>query len=317
MTEKILVTGIVPREGLDKLFDRFDVTYSADKPFTRDFVLEHGHEYDGMILMAQKGDRELIDACSNLKVISVNGVGYDHVDVNYAKQKGIVVSNSPREVRIPTAEFTMTLMLAAVKRLHFYDGIVRRGDWIDPSERKYQGRTLNGLTLGVFGMGRIGKSVAKLAQAFGMKVIYNNDRPFGEEFDRENNCEYVDFDELLRRSDVVTIHAPELPSTHGVFNAEAFAKMKNDAYLINAARGPIVQEKALVDALESGQIAGAGLDVFEFEPKVSEKLRSLPNVVLSPHAGTGTIEARIGLAAEATDNLISFFDGKPINVVNK
>lgn len=317
MTEKILVTGIVPREGLDKLFDRFDVTYSADKPFTRDFVLEHGHEYDGMILMAQKGDRELIDACSNLKVISVNGVGYDHVDVNYAKQKGIVVSNSPREVRIPTAEFTMTLILAAVKRLHFYDGIVRRGDWIDPSERKYQGRTLDGLTLGVFGMGRIGKSVAKYAQAFGMKVIYNNDCPFGEEFDRENNCEYVDFDELLKRSDVVTIHAPELPSTHGVFNAEAFAKMKNDAYLINAARGPIVQEKALVDALESGQIAGAGLDVFEFEPKVSEKLRSLPNVVLSPHAGTGTIEARIGLAAEATDNLISFFGGKPINVVNK
>ncbi|MDF7641026.1 NAD(P)-dependent oxidoreductase [Bifidobacterium sp. ESL0784] len=317
MTEKILVTGIVPREGLDKLFDRFDVTYSADKPFTRDFVLEHGHEYDGMILMAQKGDRELLDACNNLKVISLNGVGYDHVDVAYAKQKGIVVSNSPREVRIPTAEFTMALILAAVKRLHFYDGIVRRGDWIDPSERKYQGRTLNGLTLGVFGMGRIGKTVAKYAQAFGMKVIYNNDCPLGEDFDRENNCEYVSFDDLLKRSDVVTIHAPELPSTHGLFDAEAFARMKNDAYLINAARGPIVQEQALVDALESGQIAGAGLDVFEFEPKVSEKLRSLPNVMLSPHAGTGTIEARIGLAAEATDNLISFFDGKPINVVNK
>ncbi|WEV69950.1 NAD(P)-dependent oxidoreductase [Bifidobacterium sp. ESL0775] len=317
MTEKILVTGIVPREGLDKLFDRFDVTYSADKPFTRDFVLEHGHEYDGMILMAQKGDRELIDACDNLKVISVNGVGYDHVDVAYAKEKGIVVSNSPREVRIPTAEFTMTLILATVKRLHFYDGIVRRGEWIDPSERKYQGRTLNGLTLGVFGMGRIGKTVAKLAQAFGMKVIYNNDIPFGEDFDRENNCEYVSFDELLKRSDVVTIHAPELPSTHGVFNADAFAKMKDTAYLVNAARGPIVQEEALVEALESGQIAGAGLDVFEFEPKVSEELRSLSNVVLSPHAGTGTVEARIGLAAEAADNLISFFDGKPINVVNK
>ncbi|MCO6558304.1 MAG: hydroxyacid dehydrogenase [Bifidobacterium sp.] len=317
MTEKILVTGIVPREGLDKLFDRFDVTYSADKPFTRDFVLEHGHEYDGMILMAQKGDRELIDACDNLKVISVNGVGYDHVDVDYAKQKGIVVSNSPREVRIPTAEFTMTLILATVKRLHFYDGIVRRGEWIDPSERKYQGRTLNGLTLGVFGMGRIGKTVAKLAQAFGMKVIYNNDVPFGEDFDRENNCEYVSFDELLKRSDVVTIHAPELPSTHGVFNADAFAKMKDTAYLVNAARGPIVQEKALVEALKTGQIAGAGLDVFEFEPKVSEELRSLSNVVLSPHAGTGTVEARIRLAAEATDNLISFFDGKPINVVNK
>ncbi|HGA2022328.1 TPA: NAD(P)-dependent oxidoreductase [Streptococcus agalactiae] len=315
--KKILVTGIVPKEGLRKLMDRFDVTYSEDRPFSRDYVLEHLSEYDGWLLMGQKGDKEMIDAGENLQIISLNAVGFDHVDTAYAKEKGIVVSNSPQAVRVPTAEMTFALILAASKRLAFYDSIVRSGDWIDPSEQRYQGLTLQGSTLGIYGMGRIGLTVANFAKAFGMTVVYNDVYRLPEDKEKELGVTYLEFDQLIETADVITIHAPALPSTIHKFNKDVFAKMKNRSYLINAARGPIVSEEALIEALKEGEIAGAGLDVFENEPQVSEGLRSLDNVIMSPHAGTGTIEGRRTLAEEAADNIIAFFDGKPQNIVNK
>jgi lactate dehydrogenase-like 2-hydroxyacid dehydrogenase len=315
--KQILVTGIVPREGLDELFERFDVTYTQDEPFSRAWVLDHANHYDGMILMAQRGDKEFIDACDRLKIISLNAVGYDHVDTAYAKEHGIAVANSPQAVRIPTAELTFSLLLAAVKRLHFYDATVREGDWFDVSERRLQGRTLHGLTLGIFGMGRIGKTVAEYATAFGMSVIYNDSHHLDADTEARTGYRYVEFDELLKRSDVITIHAPGLPSTTGLFDAAAFQAMKDDAYIINAARGPIINQNDLITALKQGDIAGAGLDVFETEPNIPEALRELPNVIMSPHAGTGTVEGRIELAKEAANNIISFFDGTPVNVVNK
>lgn len=315
--KKILVTGIVPKEGLRKLMDRFDVTYSEDRPFSRDYVLEHLSEYDGWLLMGQKGDKEMIDAGENLQIISLNAVGFDHVDTAYAKEKGIVVSNSPQAVRVPTAEMTFALILAASKRLAFYDSIVRSGEWVDPSEQRYQGLTLQGSTLGIYGMGRIGLTVANFAKAFGMTVVYNDVYRLPEDKEKELGVTYLEFDQLIETADVITIHAPALPSTIHKFNKDVFAKMKNRSYLINAARGPIVSEEALIEALKEGEIAGAGLDVFENEPQVSEGLRSLDNVIMSPHAGTGTIEGRRTLAEEAADNIIAFFDGKPQNIVNK
>lgn len=315
--KKILVTGIVPKEGLRKLMDRFDVTYSEDRPFSRDYVLEHLSEYDGWLLMGQKGDKEMIDAGENLQIISLNAVGFDHVDTAYAKEKGIIVSNSPQAVRVPTAEMTFALILAASKRLAFYDSIVRSGEWIDPSEQRYQGLTLQGSTLGIYGMGRIGLTVANFAKAFGMTVVYNDVYRLPEDKEKELGVTYLEFDQLIKTADVITIHAPALPSTIHKFNKDVFAKMKNRSYLINAARGPIVSEEALIEALKEGEIAGAGLDVFENEPQVSEGLRSLDNVIISPHAGTGTIEGRRTLAEEAADNIIAFFDGKPQNIVNK
>lgn len=315
--KKILVTGIVPKEGLRKLMDRFDVTYSEDRPFSRDYVLEHLSEYDGWLLMGQKGDKEMIDAGENLQIISLNAVGFDHVDTAYAKEKGIIVFNSPQAVRVPTAEMTFALILAASKRLAFYDSIVRSGEWIDPSEQRYQGLTLQGSTLGIYGMGRIGLTVANFAKAFGMTVVYNDVYRLPEDKEKELGVTYLEFDQLIKTADVITIHAPALPSTIHKFNKDVFAKMKNRSYLINAARGPIVSEEALIEALKEGEIAGAGLDVFENEPQVSEGLRSLDNVIMSPHAGTGTIEGRRTLAEEAADNIIAFFDGKPQNIVNK
>lgn len=313
--EKVLVTGIVPKEGLTELMEKFDVTYS-EEPFTREYVLENLHKYDALLLMGQKADKEFIEAGKNLKLISLNAVGFDHVDIEFAKSKGIVVENSPQAVRVPTAEMTFALLLAATKRLAFYDKIVRAGNWINPSERKYQGLTLEGATLGVYGFGRIGQTVAKLAQSFGMKVLYHDTFRLSEEKEKELNVKYVEFDELLKNSDVITIHAPGLPTTKGKFNKEAFKKMKNRSYLINAARGPIIVEADLVEALKTGEIAGAGLDVFEFEPKVSEELRALDSVIMAPHAGTGTVEGRITLAKEAAENIIEFFAGNLRNVVN-
>ncbi|RLV21169.1 dihydrofolate reductase, partial [Streptococcus iniae] len=154
--KKVLVTGIVPKEGLTKLMEMYDVTYSENEPFSRDYVLEHIGDYDAWLLMGQRGDRDVLDAAEHLEIISLNAVGYDHVDIAYAKEKGITVANSPQAVRVPTAEMTLALLLATTKRLAFYDKVVRQGSWIDPSEQKYQGLTLEGATLGIYGMGRIG-----------------------------------------------------------------------------------------------------------------------------------------------------------------
>ena len=314
---KILVTGIIPEQGLTELKETFDVFYDPEVE-PREWILEHLSEYDGLLLMGTKADKELIDAGSNLKIITANGVGFDHIDIEYAKSKGIVVSNCPTGVRVPTAEMTIALILATVRRLYMYDKIVRDGNWVDVSEEKYMGMSLQGKTLGVFGFGRIGSEVAKFAQALGMKVIYNNPTPLDAELEAKLDVKFADFDTMVQEADVITLHAPALPSTTGVFNADVFKKMKKTAYIVNAARGVLIKQDDLIDALKNGEIAGAGLDVFETEPIVPAELRELDNVIMSPHAGTGTLEARTAIAKEASKNLISFLqDGQALNQVNK
>ncbi|MCH3922086.1 NAD(P)-dependent oxidoreductase [Limosilactobacillus sp.] len=314
---KVLVTGIIPEQGLVELRKTFDVFYDPEVE-TREWILEHLHEYEGLLLMGTKGDKELIDAGTNLKIITANGVGFDHIDIDYAKSKGIVVANCPQGVRVPTAEMTFALLLATVRRLYLYDKIVRSGNWVDVSEQKYMGMSLQGKTLGVYGMGRIGSEVAKFCQALGMNVIYNDARRLSADLEEQLDVKYVDFDTLVKTADVITLHAPALPSTTGVFNAEVFDEMKDTAYIINAARGVLIKQDDLIDALKNHKIAGAGLDVFETEPNVPEELRALDNVIMSPHAGTGTLEARTAIAKEASNNLISYLrDGKPVNQVNK
>lgn len=314
---KILVTGIIPEQGLTELKETFDVFYDPEVE-TREWILEHLSEYDGLLLMGTKADKELIDAGSNLKIITANGVGFDHIDIEYAKSKGIIVSNCPTGVRVPTAEMTIALILATVRRLYMYDKIVRDGNWVDVSEEKYMGMSLQGKTLGVFGFGRIGSEVAKFAQALGMKVIYNDPTPLDAELEAKLDVKFADFDTMVQEADVITLHAPALPSTTGIFNADVFKKMKKTAYIVNAARGVLIKQDDLIDALKNGEIAGAGLDVFETEPGVPAELRELDNVIMSPHAGTGTLEARTAIAKEASKNLISFLqDGQALNQVNK
>lgn len=314
---KILVTGIIPEQGLTELREVFDVFYNPEIE-TREWILENLAQYDGLLLMSTKADKELIDAGTNLKIITANGVGFDHIDIEYAKSKGIVVTNCPMGVRVPTAEMTVALMLATVRRLYFYDKIVRQGEWIDVSEQQYMGMSLQEKTLGVYGFGRIGSEVARVAQVLGMKVIYNDAYRLDEELEAKLGVTYVDFETLVTTSDVITLHAPALPSTTGIFNADVFKKMKDTAYIINAARGVLIKQDDLIEALKTNQIAGAGLDVFETEPDIPMALRQLDNVIMAPHAGTGTLEARTAIAKEASANLIAFLrDGQVQNQVNK
>lgn len=314
---KVLVTGKMPEAGLTELRKNFAVTRKPEKE-GRAWVLTHLSEYEGLILMGTQADRELIDAGTNLKIISASGVGYDKIDIDYAKQKGIVVANCPKSVLIPTAEMTFALILATMRRLHFYDKTIRTEKWVDVSKPENMGTGLQGKTLGIYGMGRIGSEVAKYAQVFGMKVIYHNRHKLSSEEEAKKNVHYVDFATLVKTADVITLHAPATPSTTGVFDAQVFKQMKKTAYIINVARGKLIKQNDLIAALQNGDIAGAGLDVYETEPKVPQALCELDNVILSPHAGSGTLSARTNIAAEASQNLISYLrDHKPLNQVNK
>ncbi|WEV37182.1 NAD(P)-dependent oxidoreductase [Lactobacillus sp. ESL0677] len=318
MNQKILVTGQAPRPGIKKLQAEFDVTYPLDKPFSRRKVLQMLPEYDGLLLMGLKGDRELIDAGTNLKIIATSGVGFDHIDIDYAQAKGIVVANTPQAVRMPTAEMTIALLLATVRKLHVYDQNLRSGNWLDVGQPRNMGMSLEGKTLGIYGMGRIGSTVGQFAQVLGMNVIYNKRHRLSPAREQELNVKYADFSTLIKNADVITLHAPLTPQTAGVFDSSVFNQMKRTAYIINTARGKLINQADLITALKNKTIAGAGLDVFETEPEVPEDLRALDNVVLSPHAGTATLEARTAIAREASANLVALLrDGQAKNMVNQ
>lgn len=313
---KVLVTGIIPKEGLEELNKHFEVTYQ-ETAFSREYVLENLYKYDAPLLLALKCDKELIDAGKNLKIISINGVGFDHVDLKYAREKGIDVSNVPGAVCEPTAEMAMALALSSARRLKYYDKNIQENNWVDVSERRHMGLALYGETMGIYGMGKIGKAVARRANSFGMKIIYNDIYKLSPEEEKELNAEYVEFDELLKKSGIISLHAPLLESTKGKFGEREFKLMRKDAHIINTARGPLIQEKALIEALKNGEISGAGLDVFEFEPNISEELLKLDNIVMTAHAGTGCLSSRINIAVEASQNIISYFkENKKINIVN-
>ena len=308
---------MVPRSGLDKLYDSFDVTYSDDNPFTREQVLKILPDMDGVLLMGEKADKEFIDVGKNLKVIAVNGVGYDNVDITYAWERKIFVCNSPKSVQAPTAELTICLMLAAARRVGYYDRSLRQGIWQNVSNEAEMGFSLCGSTLGIVGMGRIGMAVARRAQVLGMDIIYYDPARISSEMEKVLRAKSVSFDELVKDADVITIHTPLMDSTYHLFGKEEFGKMKKSAFIVNAARGPIIDEAALITALKEGAIAGAGLDVFENEPEIPQAMLKLENVTMTPHAGTGCLSSRIILAGESADNIIAVLvDGAPKNVVN-
>ena len=260
----------------------------------------------------------MIDAAKNLKMISTYGVGFDHVDVGYAKEKGIVVSNCPKSVLRPTAELTLTMIMALARRLRYYDHALREGAFLDANEYDNQGYTIEGKTLGILGMSRIGQQVVRFAKALGMKIIYYNRHQLDAKLEEELNAKYVDFDILVKEADFLSLHAPATDETYHIINADVFEQMKETAYLINVARGSLVDSDALIAALKKGEIAGAALDVFENEPHPRQELVNMDNVIMTPHAGSATHIARYNLSKEAANNVLPFFkDGKAINKVNQ
>ena len=275
-------------------------------------------EYDVLCSMFDfPVNKELIDHAPNLKLIANYAVGYNNIDVAYALQKGLTVANTPDPVTAPTANLALGLMIDAARRVTECDRklrTLRKAMKVGVLENL--GVNITGKVLGIIGMGRIGKALAKRANACGMEVIYHNRRQLYIEEETRLNVTYVSKEELLERADFVSLNAPYTPETYHIIGAEELKRMKNSAILINTARGPLVDEAALVEALKSGEIRGAGLDVFEDGDYPMEELLEMDNVVLTPHIGTQTTETRILMARTVCNNVIGFLEGdRPVSRV--
>lgn len=260
---------------------------------------------------------EVMDQSPRLRIIANISVGYDNTDVAAATERGIIVTNTPGVLTDTTADTAFALLLAAARRVGEAERFVRAGKWtMMGGPASFFGRDVHHATLGIIGMGRIGAAVAKRAQGFDMRVIYY-DAVRREDLEKEHGYEFVDLDTLLRESDFISLHTNLSADTHHMIGAEQFAKMKPTAVLVNAGRGPLVDEKALVGALKEGQIAGAGLDVLEKEPCAENALYSLENVVVLPHIGSATVATREAMAELAADNVINVVYGRaPLTCVN-
>lgn len=311
---RVVVTGRIPSDGLDLLRRHHEVTaWDEDRAITRTELLEFVRNADGLVtLLTEKVDSELLDAAGpNLKVVANVAVGYNNIDVAACADRGVVATNTPGVLTEATADTAFALMLMATRRLGEGERVIRSGTPWQWGMFYLLGSGIQGKVLGIVGAGAIGIAMARRAKAFGMSVIYTGPTALAPEVEAELGARRVDFGELLRTSDVISLHCPYLPETHHLIGTPELAKMKATAFLINSARGPIINESALVEALRQRQIAGAGLDVFEFEPAVHEGLLELDNVVLLPHLGSATNETRTAMAVLAADNAVAVLAGKP------
>lgn len=314
MKKKVLVTYNMFREGYAELMSKYDVTIPEGdvETFSYEEVLEMIPNFDALLSMFNfPVDRRLIDtASSRLKIVSNYAVGYDNIDIPYCTEKGIQVTNTPDPVTEPTADQAFGLLLAVSRRISEVDRRMRIPGAVKVALLENLGHSLYGKTIGILGMGRIGQALARRALASGMRVVYHNRHRLSPDVEQKYEARFLPLGELLAIADVVSVNAPLTADTYHLIGEEELKKMKPDSILINTARGPLVDEKALVKALQSKQIWAAGLDVFEFGDFPLPELLSMDNVVLNPHTGTQTYEVRNEMAAYAARNIINFFEGK-------
>ena len=258
---------------------------------------------------------EMIASAPHLKLITNFGVGFNNIDLDACRARGIRVTNTPQPVIEPTAELAFALMIAVARRVSEFDRRLREGTCQPFAVMNNLSHSLYGKTLGIIGMGRIGQSLARRAVAGGMKVIYHNRHRLPEDIEAQYDARYVDFTSLLQDSDYVSLNLPYTPEVHHLIGKQELGMMRRSAYLINTARGAHIDEQALVEALQSGIIAGAAMDVYEHEPQITPALLKLPNVVLSPHTGTGTWEGRIAMCHNVEDNILAFLNNE-LNKMN-
>ena len=317
---KIVVTRRIPEPAVEILREAGDVWVSPD-----DRPLEVSELHDAIsgadvvvTLLHDKVDDAFLDAAGDqLRAVCNVAVGFDNIDVPAATKRGVLVTNTPAVLTEATADLAMTLILAVTRRIGEGERLIRAREPWSWHMFMLLGTGLQGKTLGVVGMGAIGQSLARRAKAFGMEIVYSDARQAPAEVEQELGARRVELDELLRTADVVSIHAPLMDETRHLINADTLALMKESAYLVNSARGPIVDEAALVDALASGKIAGAGLDVYENEPETHPGLVELDNVVLLPHLGSATIETRTAMGVLAAENAVLALRGeRPKTPVN-
>ncbi|MFZ5972665.1 MAG: 2-hydroxyacid dehydrogenase [Bacteroidota bacterium] len=321
MSQKVLITRVIPPIAENLLKEAgFAVTvWSGEKAMTPAQLVEQTLQANALIsLGANKLDRTFFEQCRHLDIVSQFAVGYDNIDVAAATDFKIPVCNTPDVLSEATADVAFGLMIAVSRKMFYNHKLILRGEWKQFEPLKNLGFQLTGKTLGIFGMGRIGSLMAQRCRAaYGMKVIYHN-RSRNPEGEKATGAVYVDFKTLLCASDILSVHCALTPETQGIFNRQAFSKMKPTAVFINTARGGIHNETDLIEALQKQTIWGAGLDVTNPEPmQANNPLLDMPNVAVLPHIGSATIEARTGMARLAAENIISFYrSGKPITIVN-
>ncbi len=311
--KRIVVTSELPGEAFRNLIkdDRFEVKVLSDSE--RMDLLETVRSFrpQGMVtLLSDRVDEEVLKASADLSVVANYAVGFNNIDTSAAEKLGIAVTNTPGVLTDATADIAFMLLLMTTRRAVPSDRFTREGKFTGWLPSLFLGKSIQEKRLGIVGLGRIGKAVAKRAGAFGMEVCYNNRNRLDGSEERELGVTWVERDELLRSSDVVSLHLPYTPENRHMIGSEQLASMKKSAVLINTARGALVDEKALVRALRDGEIYAAGLDVYENEPKVEKELLSMENVVLLPHTGSATEETRSRMAAMVIGDTVSVLEGK-------
>jgi len=317
---RVFITRKIPESGIKLLQKSCHIKiYQKDQVMPKKELIKEVKQCDALLcLLTDKIDKEIIDANPKLKIISNYAIGFNNIDVAYATKKRIPVTNTPgRAIVDAVAEHTFALIFAVTKRIVEADRFMRAGKYKTWEPLLLLGMELVGKTIGIVGLGRIGSGVAQRAKAMGMKVVYY-DVKRNVDFEGEFNAQYLSLNDLLKSADVVSVHVPLLPTTTHLIGKKKLSLMKKTAYLINTSRGPVIDEKALVQALKQKKIAGAGLDVYEFEPKLTTGLTKLQNVVLTPHIASATIEARSEMSKDAAENILAVLQGKkPKMLVNK
>lgn len=318
---KVLLTRDYPSIAKDLLQkEGFEINiWPEERPMSPEELVAQSKKADAILCtITDKISAEFLNKCSHLKIIAQFGVGYDNVDITEATRLKIAVGNTPGVLTDATADTAFALLLSVARKTIFNHKQILAGRWKTFEPNKHLGVELKNKTLGILGLGRIGVAMARRCKgAYGMNIIYHNRRP-NEEAEKELGAQLVSFDRLLRESDIISAHCALTPDTKGIFNKDAFSKMKNTAIFINTARGPVHDEEDLYNALVSKQIWGAGLDVTNPEPMSSDnKLLDMENVAVLPHIGSATVEARTAMAKLAAENIIGFFkNGRVPNLVN-
>jgi glyoxylate reductase len=315
----IFISYPLPVEALEIAGARADVdVHAGTDPIGREELIARLQGRQGLVsLITEIVDEALLAACPDLRVVANVAVGFNNVDIQAATRHGVTVTNTPDVLTDTTADFAWALLMAVARRVVESDRYVREGRWKQWQFDVLWGGDVHGKTLGIVGFGRIGRALARRALGFDMRVLYQDTAPADPATERELRATRVDLATLLRDSDFVTLHTPLLPETHHLIDARTLQMMKKTAYLVNASRGPVVDEAALARALREGWIAGAGLDVFENEPEIHPELVGLQNVVLSPHVGSASHETRIRMATLAVENCLAVLEGRtpptPVN----
>jgi len=311
--KKVYVTRQLPQSALDRLNGEVDWSVNPDdRVLERSELLEAVADVDGLLcLLTDSIDAELLDAAPNLKVVANYAVGYNNIDVDAANERGVLVTNTPGVLTETTADLTWALLMSIARRVVEGDSFMRAGKYVGWAPMLLLGCDVYGKTLGIVGIGQIGQAVARRAMGFDMKVLYTDMFALPPVAEQLLNAEKVELDELLERSDFVSMHVPLMDETHHLISKRELELIGPEGYLINAARGPVIDEVALVEALRDGVIKGAALDVFEDEPAMKPGLADLNNVVLLPHLGSASIETRTAMADLAVGNILNFFKGEP------